>query len=283
MYRKKRESTYFTLTGMLSYNPNLFDSFSLPQSLDKDTCITEILMTCGLLEIAYPDGDILKDIIKVWSFARSPDWQRMLDALHGTYNPIHNYDRTEDSTVEGQTIGQRGKEESNQYTESEHTDDINIRTDNLKDIRTPNISNTRTDNLSEAHNGGETTTHENTAFNAGLSATSRDILIKNGDSTINTGTQTNVETGTEEINHTGTQKNDRDIDRSQNGTNAKIETENEKGSHNNITHLYARGNIGVTSTQQLIEQEIEIRYKFNIYEIIAREFKEKFCNLTYIL
>lgn len=315
MYRQKREQTYFTVTGLYSYDPTLFNNLNLPVSLDKDSAITEILMTCGLLEIAYPDGAILKKIINIWSFARKPDWQRMIDALYGEYNPLHNYDRTEDSTGSGTNTGQRGIQQSGQFAESEHIDDVNTRTidttetrtdnltdtrtDNLTDTRTPNITNERTDNLTEQKNGGETTTHQNTAYNAGLTDTSKDILVRNGDSTTNTGTQTTTETGKEATTHTGTQTtahtgtqtnktegtitDDRDIDRNKSGSNSSSETVNEMGTQSNTGHLYARGNIGVTSTQNLIEQEIEIRYKFNIYEIIAREFKEKFCNLTYIL
>lgn len=283
MYRQKREQTYFTVTGVYSYDKTLFDNLNLPNSLDKDTAITEILMTCGLLELAYPDGDVLKKIIEVWSFARKPDWQRMIDALYATYNPIHNYDRTEDSTGSGTSTGQKGTQSTGQFAETEHVDDVNERTEDTTDTRTPNITNQRTDNLTETKNGGETTTHQNTAYNAGLTDTSKDILVRNGDSTSNTGTQTTTESGTETNRTVGAINDDRDIDRNKSGSNSNTETTNETGSQSSTGHLYARGNIGVTSTQNLIEQEISIRYKFNIYEIIAREFKEKFCNLTYIL
>lgn len=283
MYRQKREQTYFTVTGLYSYDATLFDNLNLPNSLDKDTAITEILMTCGLLELAYPDGDVLKKIINVWSFARKPDWQRMIDALYATYNPIHNYDRTEDSTGSGTSTGQKGTQSTGQFAETEHVDDVNERTEDTTETRTPNITSQRTDNLTETKSGGETTTHQNTAYNAGLTDTSKDILVRNGDSTSNTGTQTTTESGTETNRTVGTITDDRDIDRNKSGSNSNTETTNETGSQSSTGHLYARGNIGVTSTQDLIEQEISIRYKFNIYEIIAREFKEKFCNLTYIL
>lgn len=283
MYRQKREQTYFTVTGLYSYDQTLFDNLNLPNSLDKDTAVTEILMTCGLLELAYPDGDVLKNIINVWSFARKPDWQRMIDALYATYNPIHNYDRTEDSTGSGTSTGQKGTQSTGQFAETEHIDDVNERSEDTTETRTPNITSQRTDNLTETKNGGETTTHQNTAYNAGLTDTSKDILVRNGDSTSNTGTQTTTESGTETNKTVGTINDDRDIDRNKSGSNSNTETTNETESQSSTGHLYARGNIGVTSTQDLIEQEINIRYKFNIYEIIAREFKEKFCNLTYIL
>lgn len=41
-----------------------------------------------------------------------------------------------------------------------------------------------------------------------------------------------------------------------------------------------QGNIGITSTQQLIKEEREIA-EFNIYFYIAESFKERFCLLVY--
>ena len=46
---------------------------------------------------------------------------------------------------------------------------------------------------------------------------------------------------------------------------------------------YTFGNIGVKTTQSMIVEELELRVKYNIYELIATEFKEKFCNLIYAL
>lgn len=41
------------------------------------------------------------------------------------------------------------------------------------------------------------------------------------------------------------------------------------------------GNIGVTTSQQMLEAEIELRQRFNIYEIITREFIERYCVMVY--
>lgn len=40
-------------------------------------------------------------------------------------------------------------------------------------------------------------------------------------------------------------------------------------------HLY--GNIGVTTSQQMLEAEMDVTRKFNIYELIAEEFINEFC------
>ena len=55
----------------------------------------------------------------------------------------------------------------------------------------------------------------------------------------------------------------------------KIETEKE-GTHK----LHAYGNIGVTTTQEMIKQERKIDL-FNVYDIIIEDFKMRFCILIY--
>jgi len=41
------------------------------------------------------------------------------------------------------------------------------------------------------------------------------------------------------------------------------------------------GNIGVTTNQQMITQEIEMRVNFQFETIVAQQFKERFCLLVY--
>ena len=41
------------------------------------------------------------------------------------------------------------------------------------------------------------------------------------------------------------------------------------------------GNIGVTTSAQMLEGEISVRDRFNIYDIICKSFKNKFCVMVY--
>ena len=45
------------------------------------------------------------------------------------------------------------------------------------------------------------------------------------------------------------------------------------------THIH--GNIGVTTSQQMLEAEIAIAEKINMYDYITRDFKMHFCVLVY--
>lgn len=327
MFRQNRTRIYNTILGYYQYDDTFFDTLIVPEFLNREILINEIIVQAGLLETAYSDGDLLKQLIGLWSVARSEDWKRMYNALYSEYVPIHNYDKHSSIDNTGQSSVESGNIETGTSGKQSHTDDINVRTDNLMEktdnindteynsrdtrtdnltnTRTDNLTNTRTDNLSETHGGGETTTHENTAYNAGLTATSRDIMQRNGDVVNNTGTQQNINTGTQQnVNtgtqtnaktgndietldgtkrNTGTQTNDRDVDYTETSTDSRTQTGNSlKNDRNNMTE-YTYGNIGVTTTQKMITEEIELRVKYNIYELIANEFKEKFCNLIYAL
>lgn len=46
-----------------------------------------------------------------------------------------------------------------------------------------------------------------------------------------------------------------------------------------ISHLH--GNIGVTTNQQMLASELEVRPKINIYRIIIDSFRDRFCLLVY--
>lgn len=44
---------------------------------------------------------------------------------------------------------------------------------------------------------------------------------------------------------------------------------------------HVHGNIGVTTNQQMITAEIQMRVEYNLYNIIINQFKQKFCILVY--
>lgn len=87
-----------SIKGLYDYDNTLFDGFGLPAPLDKDSLIGEILCECAQLETVYPDWTFLHNAIIRWSNTRIHAWSRMYTALNESYNPLHNYDRHEDTT-----------------------------------------------------------------------------------------------------------------------------------------------------------------------------------------
>ena len=58
-----------SLLGLYRTDPSLFDSFSLPESVNKTTLTNQILMDTAELEIVYPSAPAMKDAIAMWSAA----------------------------------------------------------------------------------------------------------------------------------------------------------------------------------------------------------------------
>lgn len=77
---------------------HVFDNLEIPEEMDKDILIPEILEACSDFGLLYPDGDFMQMIIGVWSKKELPIWQAMYNSTVLEYNPIENYDRYEDVT-----------------------------------------------------------------------------------------------------------------------------------------------------------------------------------------
>ena len=85
-----------------------------------------------------------------------------------------------------------------------------------------------------------------------------------------------------------TEHNDRSYNRERNTNNNTVNTGNETEKNTNTdsgnidrnNERIERGNIGVTTKQQMIEAERDL-VKFNIYDFIIDSFKARFCILLY--
>ena len=188
-----------TIGGLYNYDNTIFANLHLPAATgdlpaaDTTTAIFEILENCSDFEIMYPDADYMKLSIGYWSTSMQIPWARIWAAIHEEYDPLHNYDRYEDTHEE--TSG----------------------------------DNTQTLNTTE--------TGAKTGYNSDT--------FQNTDKTTQGGTVGNEGSG------------ERDLD----------------------THVY--GNIGVTTSQQMLKAELDIATELDFYKMVARQFAEKFCVMLY--
>lgn len=51
--------------------------------------------------------------------------------------------------------------------------------------------------------------------------------------------------------------------------------------HTDTTERIEQGNIGVTESSAMVRHEVELRREFNIYKIIAEDFKRHYCLMVY--
>ena len=88
-----------TLIGLYeNYSDSLFANLSFPVGIDAETFIDTLLLKYGECPLIYPDFDFMVLAIGAWSRKWYSNFARIFSAFNAEYNPLHNYDRTEEWT-----------------------------------------------------------------------------------------------------------------------------------------------------------------------------------------
>lgn len=93
-----RPDITISVRGMYEFDNGLFDKFTVPERIDKQDVIDNIILECAELPVVYTNWDVLQGAIGLLSKRRIHAWERMARALFEDYNPLHNFDRYEEST-----------------------------------------------------------------------------------------------------------------------------------------------------------------------------------------
>lgn len=229
-----------TLIGMYNFDNTLFDKLTFPAGIDRDLAIERILNKSEEFELVYSDFDYLQDRIGIWGEIWEHTFKKWVDALSVEYDPLHNYDRHE---VYTDTHQRAYSDESNRsYTDgsSEHSD---------------SASNTVTASNSSSNTEQKVSAYDEADYS-----------------------DRQKETAGATTNQTGGGSASGDVTRNAaGGANT-----NESGNSNELikhdAHLY--GNIGVTTSQQMLKDELDI-VTWNLYEHISDIFIDEFCILVY--
>lgn len=104
----------------------LFDLLELPEGIDKETVVDNILLEGGEFEVLYADPEFMRNAIGMWGRKHYYTFDKWIKAQGIDYNPLENYDRQEDWS----DTGNRG--ESSQA----RRDSGNTRTFDNQDKRT---------------------------------------------------------------------------------------------------------------------------------------------------
>lgn len=94
-----------SLLALYQYNDQLFDGLRVPDGIDRNMLVDNLLAETAEFEIIYPDPEFMANMIGVWSMKELPVWEELEKTLHYDYNPISNYDRNEESTNTGESLG----------------------------------------------------------------------------------------------------------------------------------------------------------------------------------
>lgn len=256
-----------TLWGMEQYfrykEQSLFDEIRLPEGVDKQTLVNTILVESGEFEVMYTDGDFLKVAINTWFERKYNMIDRWIKAINIDYKPLENYNRIEKWTdkANGTT--------SNNGSKNSKTN--NSGSDNGTNTNKETIDNTSSSSTSI---GAQTSSDETkvSAFNTEAYSPS-----EKNESTIGNRTDTTSDTGKTTTDGTYTKTN------SFTNESTVVDTTSDSGtSSNNSEHsgeIY--GNIGVTTSQQMLEAEMTLWGKIDIYRDTAEMFVQDFCIMVY--
>ena len=249
-----------SILGLWNNDHSIFDLLQLPEGFtaeDRETVTDSILTECAELEVLYPAPSVMKNVIGIWSRKELPTWQRIYNASQLEYNPIENYRRDETETIEDD----RAEEHSGTDTNTASGSDTNRASGS--DSTTGNSSSTTTDG------GTDVTKNDVTGYDSNAMVPSNQQTIEHG---MTQGVTENASNSTT-YGRTDTVTHGR-IDSYQHGE--KIE----HSGGTTRTNL-AFGNLGVTTSQQMLTQEIEIAKIINVIPMIVDSFKNRFCLLVY--
>lgn len=98
-----------SIIGLYNYDNTLFDRLQIPNGVNRETVISNILDTCAEMELLYPDAGYLKTAIGYWSAKEQTLWQRVYEMETANYNPLENYDRY-DNEVENTGRNRKGND-----------------------------------------------------------------------------------------------------------------------------------------------------------------------------
>lgn len=264
-----------SLLGMYNQDPTVINStnFPLPDGLSHETLDPLLLAETAELELLYPEPNTLKTVIKAWAVSRNPQWARMLLALTEEYNPIHNYDRTETWTEDHERS--LSVEGSNSGQNSRTVDVTGSSTDTLESSETEESSGTASGESSGTSQGSGTDLEQVAGFNQGNALVNKGQNTKSDSSTVSSETESS-QSGTRETSREDqrTVSDSRQTEDSGAESSEFQRTDTDEGTTTREGHI--RGNIGVTTSAQMISGELEIR-KTSIYQIIIHEFVKMFC------
>lgn len=224
------------IVDLMAWDDTIFDLLVLPDGVDRDLTVATILERAGKTPLEHPDPNYMRYYINIWSMRRKTIWQKLLESTQFEYNPIHNYDRTEEITD----------------TRDETVDRTQNRT------TTGTVTDTGSTNVTGDVTGNVSTKHDVSAENA-----------------------TDYQADTKDTENTTSHNAQETAVQAQSDTQTGEDTTGKDTRSESYKHTaYMYGNIGVTTTQQMIGAEREV-VQFSVIEFIADDFKNEFCLSVY--
>lgn len=230
-----------TLKDFIAWDATVLDGVVVPEGMDAELMKNTLMMRCGELTSHWSSPGTFKAATTHWFLTHQWNIQHLYNLLLAEYNPIHNYDRDETITIDVGENGGRG-----------YNSEVTSTGDTSGDsTRTPNLTSS-----------DDTTVKRNVS-----SFDSSEYQPRDEDVTDTTRTESgtdNIESHDETSNNTATDFQEQTVNnRNENHTN------------------HMEGNIGITTTQQMMQEEIALMKSFNLYDTVASMFEDDMMVLVY--
>lgn len=192
-------------------------------------------------------------------------YEKLIAAANAEYNPISNYDMTEESN------DVRTPDLTSQLTLNTTAAMIDSRATTTTGNSSTNSSINQTRMTTEnPKDYKETTIHSISSYdNPVLTEEFKDETEQSGTRSVSESYTGSPDTTT--VTGSSTATNSGGTSTTNTGTNIQKETGTDTTTH----HLMRKGNIGVTTTQQMLESEIALADKMNIFKIIEQDIAAK--------
>lgn len=172
---------WLSILGMYEYDNSIFDDLNVPDGINKENVINNILLNCAELEIVYSQLDTMKLGIKIWSDSNQITWQKLFDTMIVEYNPIWNVDANirEERIRDGSLNRQVSTDENFSNTDTKSVKGFNETgwADSERNIRNGTDATQANENVTDEDN--EVFTSRRTG-NIGVTAT-QDLIQKERD------------------------------------------------------------------------------------------------------
>lgn len=258
-----------TLHGMSEWmansNNDLFSLLALPTGMEKSHLVNTILMHGAEFEVVYADPQYMQQMIGVWSTKWYHTFERWIKALAVDYDPLENYDRREEWTDAGSKNLTGSGTDTSIRTNAESRRGS---TQSAEDANTQSANSTYSKSEHDSINEHTVSAYDSSAYQPESKDELRDDdTTTNGSSAISSiGKKTNTDNVTESTANAETDSRNR----------SDQEQESTAAAHSGRIH----GNIGVTTSQQMLEAELDIA-RFNLYEEAANLFLTELTIYTY--
>ena len=258
-----------TLWGMQQIRPTLLQGVSLPQGMDREAFLQMMDYRVGAQYPRTQVPEILEGLITSWFRLRGAGFQRMYDALTAEYSPIENYDRTEERT--------------DKLTHSGRDTDTNELGTSVT------LKRTGTEEMAQSGTESRHTSGTDKTVQSGSDTTETQVSAYDADSYVPREKQTRspgvTDLRTPDLTEMRT-PDLRDV-RTPNltdvSTNSGADTKTTDYGHieDRKETIRAHGNIGVTTNQQMIEAEVQMRIQWDMTDIIIGMFEQEFLSRVY--